>query len=63
MDRVRSLMGVCPQFDVLWNELSGMEHLTIYGHIKGLKFSEVRGGGQGRGVESWATEPLATPMA
>ncbi|KAI8472921.1 MAG: hypothetical protein J3K34DRAFT_383970 [Monoraphidium minutum] len=42
LDRVRSLMGVCPQFDVLWNELSGTEHLTIYGHIKGLKFSEVR---------------------
>jgi hypothetical protein len=42
LDRVRSLMGVCPQFDVLWNELSGVEHLTIYGHIKGLKFSEVR---------------------
>jgi hypothetical protein len=35
-------MGVCPQFDVLWDELSGREHLTIYGHIKGLKFSEVR---------------------
>ena len=32
------------QFDVLWNELSGTEHLTIYGHIKGLRFSEVRGG-------------------
>jgi hypothetical protein len=42
LDRVRSLMGVCPQFDVLWNELSGHEHLIIYGHIKGLKFSEVR---------------------
>jgi len=41
LDRVRSLMGVCPQFDVLWNELSGTEHMTIYGHIKGLKFSEV----------------------
>ncbi|KAI8468323.1 MAG: hypothetical protein J3K34DRAFT_523031 [Monoraphidium minutum] len=41
LDRVRSLMGVCPQFDVLWNELSGREHLIIYGHIKGLKFSEV----------------------
>ncbi|KIZ04840.1 hypothetical protein MNEG_3122 [Monoraphidium neglectum] len=42
LDRVRSLMGVCPQFDVLWNELSGTEHLIIYGHIKGLRFSEVR---------------------
>jgi hypothetical protein len=42
LDRVRSLMGVCPQFDVLWGELSGREHLIIYGHIKGLKPSKVR---------------------
>ena len=34
MDRIRSMMGVCPQFDVLWNELTGVEHLTIYGNIK-----------------------------
>ena len=34
MDCIRSMMGVCPQFDVLWNELTGLEHLTIYGNIK-----------------------------
>lgn len=34
MDRIRSMMGVCPQFDVLWSELTGLEHLTIYGNIK-----------------------------
>ena len=34
MDRIRSMMGVCPQFDVLWSELTGIEHLTIYGNIK-----------------------------
>ena len=32
--RRRSLMGVCPQFDVLWPELSGREHLQLYGRIK-----------------------------
>ena len=53
-------MGVCPQFDVLWNELSGSEHLTIYGHIKGLKFSEVcallgpRGAGVQAGSRLWS---------
>ena len=36
MDRIRSMMGVCPQFDVLWSELTGLEHLTIYGNIKVL---------------------------
>jgi ABC-type multidrug transport system ATPase subunit len=43
LDAVRPLMGVCPQFDVLWGELTGQEHLAIYGHIKGLPFSKVGG--------------------
>jgi hypothetical protein len=42
LDQVRPLMGVCPQFDVLWGELTGLEHLWIYGHIKGLPFTQVR---------------------
>eukprot|EP00878_Enallax_costatus_P039861 GHUV01045787.1.p1 GENE.GHUV01045787.1~~GHUV01045787.1.p1 ORF type:complete len:620 (+),score=148.94 GHUV01045787.1:439-2298(+) len=42
LDVIRPVMGVCPQFDVLWNELTGQEHLMIYGHIKGVKFSQVR---------------------
>lgn len=41
LDRIRTLMGVCPQFDVLWGELTGIEHLNIYGHVKGLQFSKV----------------------
>ena len=36
MDQIRSMMGVCPQFDVLWGELTGAEHLNIYGHVKGV---------------------------
>ncbi|EFN57675.1 hypothetical protein CHLNCDRAFT_57211 [Chlorella variabilis] len=42
MDRIRSLMGVCPQFDVLWGELTGQEHLHIYGRVKGLPKAAVR---------------------
>eukprot|EP00798_Chlamydomonas_sp_ICE-L_P019212 gene19212-25829_t len=34
--RIRSIMGVCPQFDVLWSELTGREHLDLFGVIKGL---------------------------
>lgn len=41
LDAIRPIMGVCPQFDVLWNELTGQEHLMIYGHIKGVRFSQV----------------------
>jgi ABC-type multidrug transport system ATPase subunit len=36
---IRANMGVCPQFDVLWNELTGLEHMRIFGHMKGLQSS------------------------
>ena len=38
--RVRLLLGVCPQFDTLWGELSGLEHLLVAGHIRGLRPSQ-----------------------
>ncbi|MEW5309052.1 MAG: hypothetical protein WDW38_000964 [Sanguina aurantia] len=41
MDRVRAMMGVCPQFDVLWEELSGTEHLHIYAAIKGIPQADI----------------------
>lgn len=34
-------MGVCPQFDILWNELTGAEHLSIYANVKGLPWRSV----------------------
>ena len=37
MAEIRAIMGVCPQFDVLWNELTGLEHMIIFGHMKGLQ--------------------------
>jgi hypothetical protein len=44
LDCVRPLMGVCPQFDVLWQQLSGREHLILYGQVKGLSFDQVGAG-------------------
>lgn len=29
-------MGFCPQFDVLWDLMTGEEHLRMFGRIKGL---------------------------
>lgn len=43
MDRIRTMMGVCPQFDVLWDELTGEEHLQTFGHVKGLEWDAVKG--------------------
>ncbi|KAI7842323.1 hypothetical protein COHA_003963 [Chlorella ohadii] len=42
MDRIRAVIGVCPQFDVLWGELTGEQHLHLYGSIKGLPKPDVR---------------------
>lgn len=40
LDRVRPLMGVCPQFDTgLWDLLTGREHLALFACIKGLPSS------------------------
>ncbi|XP_062026161.1 ABC transporter A family member 7-like [Rosa rugosa] len=32
-------MGVCPQHDLLWESLTGREHLLFYGRLKNLKGS------------------------
>jgi energy-coupling factor transporter ATP-binding protein EcfA2 len=37
MPQIYKLMGVCPQHDLLWEQLSGREHLRFYGRLKGLE--------------------------
>ncbi|BBN17972.1 protein MpABC85 [Marchantia polymorpha subsp. ruderalis] len=39
MDRIYTSMGVCPQHDLIWETLSGREHLMFYGRLKNLKGS------------------------
>ncbi|WZZ45497.1 hypothetical protein YC2023_041756 [Brassica napus] len=41
MDKVYTSMGVCPQQDLLWETLTGREHLLFYGRLKNLKGSEL----------------------
>uniref|UniRef100_A0A1D1XY01 ABC transporter A family member 7 n=1 Tax=Anthurium amnicola TaxID=1678845 RepID=A0A1D1XY01_9ARAE len=41
MDRIYTSMGVCPQHDMLWEMLTGREHLLFYGRLKNLKGSEL----------------------
>ncbi|KAF9667756.1 hypothetical protein SADUNF_Sadunf15G0056500 [Salix dunnii] len=36
MSGIRKIIGVCPQFDILWDALSGEEHLQLFASIKGL---------------------------
>ncbi|KAH7858115.1 hypothetical protein Vadar_020147 [Vaccinium darrowii] len=37
MDDIYTSMGVCPQHDLLWETLTGREHLLFYGRLKNLK--------------------------
>lgn len=41
MPQIRAVMGVCPQFDLLWNELTGFEHLVIFAGLKGIPSAKI----------------------
>lgn len=34
---IRHLVGYCPQFDALFDNLTGREHLELYANLKGIK--------------------------
>ena len=42
MASIQSLSGVCPQHDILWNELTAMEHAILFAHIKGVPANQVQ---------------------
>ena len=47
MQSIYSIMGVCPQDNLLWERLSAREHLLFYGRLKNLKVGvDGVGGGQ-----------------
>jgi ATP-binding cassette subfamily A (ABC1) protein 3 len=35
MEEIRKVMGVCPQFDILYDDLTVKEHLELYAVFKG----------------------------
>jgi ABC-type multidrug transport system ATPase subunit len=37
LELVQLQIGVCPQFDVLWDELTVEEHLLFYARLKGVR--------------------------
>lgn len=41
MDEIRRHMGVCPQHDILFDNLTGREHLHIFGLLKGVPESQL----------------------
>eukprot|EP01105_Mastigella_eilhardi_P023001 TRINITY_DN5750_c0_g1_i2.p1 TRINITY_DN5750_c0_g1~~TRINITY_DN5750_c0_g1_i2.p1 ORF type:complete len:1644 (-),score=438.19 TRINITY_DN5750_c0_g1_i2:58-4989(-) len=41
MDEVRRRIGVCPQHDLLYDDLTAEEHLTLFGRLKGIPRSQI----------------------
>jgi len=41
MDEIRKMLGVCPQHDILFPNLTAYEHLALYSGIKGVPKSEL----------------------
>eukprot|EP01116_Phalansterium_solitarium_P019773 TRINITY_DN564_c0_g2_i1.p1 TRINITY_DN564_c0_g2~~TRINITY_DN564_c0_g2_i1.p1 ORF type:complete len:1819 (+),score=747.59 TRINITY_DN564_c0_g2_i1:87-5543(+) len=37
IDDVQKLLGVCPQHDIVWNELTAREHLRLFARLKGIE--------------------------
>jgi ABC-type multidrug transport system ATPase subunit len=36
MSAIRKSLGVCPQFDILWPELTVKEHMRLYATFTGI---------------------------
>ena len=43
MARIRQFLGVCPQHDVLFDNLTVREHVAMYGALKGVAAARVAG--------------------
>lgn len=42
LDSIYHVMGVCPQFDISWPDLSVEEHLLFYARVKGVRGPQQR---------------------
>ena len=40
MGMVRKFLGFCPQFDILYPQLTVNEHMKIFGHLRGIEEHE-----------------------
>lgn len=42
MPKIRQNLGICPQFDILWPDITVREHLELYAAIKGSQRGAAR---------------------
>jgi len=41
IEEIRQVMGVCPQHDVLWNQLTGREHLELFAGLRDISNAKI----------------------
>ena len=41
IEEIRTVLGVCPQFDILWDQLTAEEHLRLFCKIKQINKNEI----------------------
>jgi ATP-binding cassette subfamily A (ABC1) protein 3 len=41
IEKVREIIGVCLQQDILWDKLSALEHLRFFAHLKGVPEKDI----------------------
>ena len=41
MSEIRKIIGICPQHDVLWDDLTVKEHLEFFAGLKGVPSDKV----------------------
>lgn len=44
MPEIRQMLGVCPQHDILYDNLTVIEHLRIFAGLKGVPAGEIERG-------------------
>lgn len=42
MQKLQKIMGICPQHDILFNDLTAFEHIELYGGLKNLSKQEIQ---------------------
>lgn len=42
MRQVRTTLGICPQHDVIWPELTVYDHLFLYAGLKGVPYKQIK---------------------
>jgi len=60
MDDIRSIMGICPQHDILWAQLTGLEHVVLFAGLRGVPPNQIMSEAKKRlmEVELWKVKDV-----